>query len=277
MAIYLGVDGGGSGCRARAVDGAGASTPIFEAGPANVHTDPETALANIMEVVAAALRGHDLSDVKAVLGVAGASVESSAEGLRQRLPFPGALVVSDAVTAIRGAHGRADGLISAIGTGSVHASQRDGAVRRIGGHGFLLGDEGSGAWMGRRLLARALQAHDGLVPDSDLLRAVRAEFGGPAPMIAAARSAHPGEFARHAPRIIAADAAGDSAGVEILTAATEEIARAISVLQGDDPLPVAFAGGLGEVFAGRLRDRWTVVKAQGSALDGAIGLARELG
>ena len=56
------------------------------------------------------------------------------------------------------------------------------------------------------------------------------------------------------------------------------VAASIDRLAGNDPLPVCFHGGLGAVFAARLADRYAgrVREAKGTALDGALEMAREM-
>ena len=58
-------------------------------------------------------------------------------------------------------------------------------------------------------------------------------------------------------------------------AATAEVASAIDHLQSGDALAVTFLGGLGPAYADRLTNRWPVRAALGTALDGALILARE--
>jgi glucosamine kinase len=67
----------------------------------------------------------------------------------------------------------------------------------------------------------------------------------------------------------------DPAAREVVAQAVEDVAASIAVLQGDPPLPVTFIGGLGAAYAGRLAGRWEILPARGSALDGALMLARE--
>ncbi len=180
--------------------------------------------------------------------------------------------------ALKGALGEADGITAALGTGSVFGVQRRGAARMIGGWGFLLGDQGSGARIGRALYEAALLAHDGLAEATPLLRAVLAETGGAEGIVAFGQRAAPADFARQVPRVLAAAAAGDPAGAAILAEAEAAVARAIDRLQADGPLPVCFLGGLGPVFAERLAGRYPgLIRAPlGSALDGALALARGL-
>jgi glucosamine kinase len=282
MTLYLGIDGGGTGCRAAVARADGVVLGQGAAASANVFTDPEGARRNVVAAAEAALAaagGGRLGDLVAVLGLAGANVPERAERLAVGLPFARARVVSDALISARGALGAADGVTAALGTGSVFAAQRGGTVRVLGGWGFLLGDHGSGARLGRSLLEAALSAHDGLAAQTPLLAAVVAEAGGPEALVAWAQGARPVDFARYAPRLIAAEAEGDPAAGAILAAATAEVAAAIDHLLAPGPVAVCFLGGLGPVYAARLGPRYgaLVRAARGTALDGALALAREFG
>ena len=274
MTVFLGIDGGGTGCRAMASDAAGRILGQGRAGPANVNTDPVAARANILAAAAQALGGTDPAQVIAVLGLAGANIRSAAEALRASLPFARVQITTDAITAARGALGSADGIVAAMGTGSVFARQRDGQIRQFGGRGFLLGDEGSRAVLGRSLLARALRAEDGFAPMTPLLRGLLAEFDGVEGVIRFATTASPAAFAALAPRLI--DSA-DPAAEAILRPAVEEVRAILTTLQGDNPpLPVIFLGGLGPTYAARLAQDWPQRPALGSGLDGALAMAQAL-
>ncbi|MBP7002865.1 BadF/BadG/BcrA/BcrD ATPase family protein [Amaricoccus sp.] len=280
MTLYLGIDGGGTGCRAAVADADGVVLGEGAGGAANVFSDPEGARASVVAAAEAALAasgaGARLGELVAALGLAGANVRGRAEQLAEGLPFARARVVSDALISARGALGASDGVIAAMGTGSVFAAQRGGAVRTIGGWGFLLGDQASGARLGRSLCEAALLAHDGLAPGSKLLAAVVAEAGGPEELVAWARGARPADFAAFAPRMIAATDDDGAAG--ILDAAVADAAAAIDLLLAPGPGAVCFLGGLGPYYADRLATRYgaLVRPARGSALDGALALAREL-
>jgi glucosamine kinase len=277
--LYLGIDGGGTGCRAAVAD-ADRVLGRGEAAAANIWSDPAGARANIVAAAEAALAaagGGALGGLHAVLGLAGANVPEAVTRLGP-LPFARVRIESDALIALKGALGDADGVTAALGTGSVFGVQRGGRARMIGGWGFLLGDQGSGARMGRALLEAALLAHDGVAAGTPILAEVLAELGGPAAIVAFGQSARPADFARYAPRILAAEAAGDPAAAAIVREAEASVMGAIGRLMADGPLPVCFMGGLGAVFAERLAGRLPGLRApRGSGLDGALMLARGLG
>lgn len=285
MDLFLGVDGGGSGCRAALADGSGRILGRGAAGPANVRSDTEGTLTHILAALAGAVAeakaaGHlaedpDPARISALLGLAGANVTEAAERLAARLPFGRARVVSDGATALRGALGEADGILAAIGTGSVFARAYRGTVRQVGGRGFVLGDEASGAALGRELLADVLRADDGLIEQTPLLAEVLNEMGGDEAIISFSFRASPAEFAALAPRLIAS---ADPAAEAILRRATETLRSILLALQPEgEQLPVVFTGGLGAVYGARLGPRVVQRPPKGSALDGAVALALQMG
>lgn len=289
MTIFLGLDGGGSGCRAAAQRPDGSRTAVIAGGPANIFSGADAALRNIREAAYQAIITiapddalEDLKpDVVAVLGLAGAVEVNASERIKQALGFGTVHVVGDVEAALNGAFQSQDGLMSAIGTGTVHASKLNGTMKRVGGYGFLLGDEGGGAWMGRSLLSRVLHARDGLIASSNLTEQIWLEMGDLGSLLTFARNATPADFGTFAPRIIAAAEAGDSVACLIVDEAAQWIYQSIETLQTknkDKPvLPVAFTGGLGPFFAKRLTNHWPITEPLGSALDGALWMAHQLG
>ncbi|HRO12300.1 BadF/BadG/BcrA/BcrD ATPase family protein [Amaricoccus sp.] len=277
MELFLGMDGGGSGCRAAVADRQGRILGRGEGGAANIWSHPEGALASILATAgaAAAAAGVDPARLDAVLGLAGANMADARARLAGRLPFASVRIETDAVVALKGALGAADGIAATLGTGSVFGLQRGGAVRILGGWGFLLGDQGGGARLGRALLEAALLAHDGLAETTPLLAAVLAAHGGPEGIVAFGRRAAPADFAAEVPRLLAAEAAGDPAARAILREAEAAVAASIDRL-GAAPLPVCFLGGLGPEFARRLAPRYPgrIRPPLGSGLDGALAMAR---
>jgi glucosamine kinase len=182
-------------------------------------------------------------------------------------------VVTDGHVSVLGALGPEDGIVVAIGTGSVFVRQLAGQHHQIGGKGLVLGDEASGAWIGRRLLSLALRAMDGFRPMTPLLQDVLRDMGGAEGMIAFSIRARPSDFAALAGRVTGSE---DPAAREIMDEAKAECLRAIEVLQAEGSLPVVCLGGLAHVFAPVVARHHRVLPPRGTALDGAVLLSRRL-
>lgn len=278
MQYFLGVDGGGTGCRLRLSAPSGRVLAEVAEGPANIATDPQGAMHNILAGTRALLAAADLPDtavgaMTAGLGLAGVNV-SDAAAWAQGLPYARSRLVTDAWTSTRGALGAEDGIVAAIGTGSVFAAMRGGVYSQIGGWGFHLGDEGSGAVLGRMRLSATLRGVDGIAPLTPLGQATLDAMGGAGALPGFARSAAPADYARLAPALF--DAAADPMAGAILSAAAEDITRLIDRLQSCAVLPVTWTGGLGPLWAARIGDRWPQRAPCGTALDGAMALAFSL-
>lgn len=275
MTIFLGVDGGGTGCRVAVADARGRILGRATGGPANINTDVRGAAENILDATRIALAGSGIApqSLVATLGLAGGTMQQAIRELTARLPFARVQVVNDGVTAARGALGTDDGILAAMGTGSVFARQLGGRILQVGGRGFLMGDEGSAAVLGRALLARAMQAADGFVPMTQLLAALLDKMGGTVGIIAFGNHATPGDFGAFAPRVTDAD---DPAAVAIREAALDQVRHIIATLQAGRSLPVVFVGGLGAHYAAGLAGLWPQRAPRGDAVDGALLMARQM-
>ena len=280
MRLLLGIDGGGTGCRAALADADGQILARADGGPANIASDPDAALRNILAVakdalvhaVGSAAAAAELPRLRVVMGLAGANVTAGVARLRAGLPFTALRVESDALIALKGALRDGDGIVAAVGTGSVFARQLGGIITIIGGHGFVLGDEGSGAWLGRALLAASLRAVDGLCVMTPLLQSILDELGGAEGVIAFGFTARPVDFAYFARRIVGSE---DPVAKSLMIHADADFAASIAVLQPEPAVPVVFLGGLGLSIAPRFANRWNICPALGSGLDGALWLARQ--
>lgn len=275
MAFFLGIDGGGTGCRAALADSTGRICGRGTGGPANINTDVQRAADSIMEATRQAIADSnaDLRALIATLGLAGGTMQNAARQLAELLPFARVQIVNDGLTAARGALGADDGILVALGTGSVFAVQRGEQIRQTGGRGFLLGDEGSGAVLGRTLMAEAIRAEDGFAPMTPLLREILETHGGIEGIIAFGNTAHPVDFGALAPRIVASS---DPAAQRIFADAVAQIHARIDILQAGDSLPVVFVGGLGPFYAARLQGLWPIRPALGNSVDGAVAMARQM-
>lgn len=282
-ALFLGLDGGGTKCRARLRDGAGRLLGEGTGGPANLRLGPDAVWASILtacrEALAqAGLSEADLGRIHAGLGAAGAG-QASAEGrlLARPHPFASLAVETDAHTAWLGAFGGGDGAIVIVGTGSCGYGGTGGQCRYIGGWGYEISDEGSGAVIGRELLRHAVQAHDGRRPETPLARAAMAEFGDdPETLVDWVGTARPSDYARFAPLVLEHAQRCDPLAVALVQDAAAGIAAiALRLLALGAPALCLF-GGLAEPLLPWLPPpvRRAVVPPQADALDGAILLAR---
>jgi N-acetylglucosamine kinase-like BadF-type ATPase len=100
------------------------------------------------------------------LGLAGAGRESDRKeiiALFIETEFDKKITVdSDAMVALAGAFGTGPGIIIIAGTGAIcFGKSSDGKIVRAGGWGYLLGDEGSGYFIGREAIIAALKDLDG--------------------------------------------------------------------------------------------------------------------
>jgi len=283
----LALDLGKTGCRAtlwvrdRRTDAEGAGAPGLAAS-GGVMLAEAAALA----VARPLLRAAGIARVdRACIGAAGALAAPEAaiqlaERLATALPASEVAATSDAVASHAGAL-RGAGVVLAIGTGSVALALGDGLTHQADGWGPLLGDEGSGAWIGLRGARAALCAAAGRGPETALRRAAERVFGPLASLPAAVDGAT--VAARFAPEVARAAEAGDAVAGAILREAAEHLAAtACSAAAALPPgAPCAIVGGLARLsvlLMDRLEDLLVraglkLVPAQGTALDGARLLA----
>ncbi|MFF7893176.1 N-acetylglucosamine kinase [Streptomyces sp. NPDC007907] len=297
---FLAVDSGGSGLRA-VVGTAGRGPLARRMSGEPVRTgergiDPEHFMARLVPLVRAlTAETGALSLTTVVIGAAG--LASLGAGLRAELP--GALarewgvrrvaLAADAVTAYVGALGPLPGAVVAGGTGLIAVGTDLTGWRRADGWGHLLGDCGSGAWIGRAGLEAALRAHDGREDGSARLLACAEEEFGPVAGLPGAlypRPDRPAVLASFAPRV-AACADGDPVAAGILRAAARHMADSAAAVcpSGGEPR-VAVTGGLfklGDPLLGPLDEELARrlpqarrVPAEGDPLHGSVRIATDL-
>jgi len=169
------------------------------------------------------------------------------------LPQSQLLPSSDLQIALVGALGQRHGILLLAGTGSaVYGSAPDGRTRQIGGWGYLLGDAGSGYWIGARLLRQITKEYDAGGALTGLGQACLAELSlrQPREIIAwlyQAAAAPSTQMAGLAPFVLKMAAAGDDQAQSILEAAASRLVEKTQLMQRrlDYPTaPIAFAGGL---------------------------------
>ncbi|WGF89578.1 BadF/BadG/BcrA/BcrD ATPase family protein [Marinivivus vitaminiproducens] len=285
MDMLVGIDGGGTQCRARIrrLDG----TLIGEAtgGTANLLAGVDDAVATLTTVVGAALRTGGLAADRiaachAGLGLAGANVASLAASLRARaLPFASWTLESDAEVACRGAFPDRDGAIAILGTGTAYVVRAGGRFTSLGGWGMMVSDHGSGADLGRAALTAAVLALDGVTPRTGMCDAILREFQDDAGRVAVfADRALPRDFARFAPLVWDRADAGDPAASSIVRQATDDVERMLRRAIALGAPAIALLGGLAPRYTARLSPdlRALVAAPAGDAMEGGIDLARSV-
>jgi glucosamine kinase len=212
----------------------------------------------------------------ALLGLAGSNVGTYRQQLEAILPFPRCAVESDALIALEGALGSGDGAMAILGTGSAYMLRRGGVARTVGGWGFLVGDQGSGARIGRDLLEETLLGYDNIRPASPLTRALLAVFrDNPRDVVEFTTSAKPGDFGGFAPMVFEYAAKGDEVAEFILARAVADIEASLGVLDLANGEPLCLLGGLAPLYAPRLSERYRA-RLQApiqDALGGAVAMA----
>jgi glucosamine kinase len=279
--LVIGVDGGGSNCRLALDTG----THVYEVkcGSANVSTDLHGALGTLrngLESLAqsAGLTLDDLRHARAYLGLAGVVSPKIAATIAEALHMDDVVVEDDRIAAVVGALGDDDGAVIGIGTGSFLARRAHDHIELIGGWGFVLGDEASGADLGRKLLSRALHASDGLIKGSALTTEILDELNGPAGIIGFAATARPVDFAHIAPRIVAAAKAGDDVASTLMKDGATYIVSGLNRLGWKREERLCPIGGLAQQYADFLPANIAeaLSNPDDSALAGALSLARRL-
>lgn len=283
MRYVVGIDGGGTSCRAAIATVDGRILARSKGAAANIRTDLTRARASIVEATTIALSEAgieaELSDLGAVLGLAGANVGTYAKQLEAILPFGNSRVETDALIALEGAVGSGDGAMAILGTGTAYMVRHGEEARAIGGWGFQVGDQGSGARIGRDLLEETLLAHDGVRERSPLTDAVLAIYrNDPRDVVEFTTNAKPGDFGGFAPMVFQHAEQGDPVALAIVARAVAAIEASLNALdlRSDDPL--CLLGGLAPLFGPRLNEQYRALLRNPltDALGGAAAMAARL-
>jgi glucosamine kinase len=252
------------------------------AGPANTRIGLDALHATLLDVSmqaiqAAGLSTEDTGKIRCGMGIAGIT----RMGMKPKIqaltfPFANVQLTSDAMIANFGAHMGGDGAILIIGTGSVGLVKRGEDSFSIGGYGFPISDEGSGAALGLSAIRHALRALDGRTRPSPLSQAVTKQFDHAIPrVIAWMDDAAPGDYASFAPLVMDYADLGDEIALSIVRDAALHVERFIETILSRGAPRCVLMGGLAERMRPWLRVRIVaqLQDALGDALDGALILA----
>lgn len=269
MPLFLGIDGGATRTTALVTDAAGVERARVTGETAIVQImEPEVSAGIVADIARRALaEAGGAGERAAVLccAITGAGREPERTQLEQALARVGlaerVVVTTDAQCALQDAFGDGPGILLIAGTGSIAWGRGPaGRTDRVGGWGWILGDEGSGYAIGLAALHAVVHADDGRGPATSLTPAVLRATGADITrgLVTWAAEASKADIGALAPLVFAA-AGTDPVAAGILNHATADLAlhvRSLHERLGPWPGPaaVAFSGGL-IAPGGPLRDR----------------------
>lgn len=260
MKFYMGIDGGGSNVRVAIVSPskveAGQSFNENGVNPNIVGFDQ--AKLSIQATIRDALIKCNLSpdDIAAVgIGIAGAPNNLADTWLREVvggvLPHTYCVTSSDHEIALTGALGKPEGVLVLSGTGHlIYGATSDGRNATVGGWGFMIGDEGSGFWIGKQALQAVSRAFDGRGKPTMLESAIYAHMqidSGWGILDWVYRDLSPRRIAQLVPIVFDCAAQGDTIASNIIEEAAQELCLAAQTVMrrlAIEHPPFAFTGGL---------------------------------
>ena len=282
---YLGIDGGGTRCRVRIEDESGRLLGEAGSGPATTRIGVENAWRSIMDASEAAaaqagLKRDDFSRMHAGIGLAGLGRRGAEAALKKIAhPFASVVFISDGMAACLGAHSGADGAIVVAGTGSVGVGLIGGREIRLGGYGFPVSDEGSGADIGLQVVRQALRAADRRGEISPLLSEVLGAFDhDPYQAVAWSEEARSADYAALAPIVLRHANQGDPVGHRIIKRAADAIGDLLDLFLARGIDRLSLVGGLSEAITPWLTPdlRARLKRPDADAAAGALLVARRL-
>ncbi|WP_328426739.1 ATPase [Micromonospora sp. NBC_00389] len=265
--VVVGLDVGGTSTRATALTLTGERLGTGRAGGGNPTSHgADQAAAELLTALRGALADVDPTRVAAgTIGLAGAArlladpagraaFDRAWHDAGLRCPYA---VYGDALVAYASGTAAPDGTVLIAGTGAITAQVRDLRLDRVAdGHGWLLGDAGSGFWLGRESVRRLLADLDAGRTPGALTTAVLTELMGSAEIaprprdtvdatIQAVTRRPPVELARLAPLVVTAAADGEPVATALVTEAAAHLAESVNRIRPAGAVtPVVLGGGL---------------------------------
>ena len=255
----LGLDAGGTKTVCLLADARGLVVARARAGGANLQAAGELEVEKVLHaVMEEALADRAIVPAAICLGIAGVDRDDDAAvivGIMRRIGYKARFrVVNDALIALVAGAADNPGVVIIAGTGSIaYGRNARGEAARAGGWGYVLGDEGSGYWIGRQALRAVVRAADGRGRPTSLTPRILSHFEvmRPEELVREVyhRNLKPSALAAIARHVQEACAENDSVARSILDAgAAELVASAGSVIRqlemGDQSFPVFLAGGI---------------------------------
>ena len=262
---WLGIDGGGTNCRAAVTDDEGVVLGQGRADAANfIRVGLDAAIRQVKQAVheACAEAGIEPARITAAcVGLAGTSHpdhhRQMLAALKEALPISDITLETDARVALAGATGNQPGVVIIAGTGSIACGiDARGRFARAGGWGPAMGDEGSGSYIGRRALEAVVMAYDYRGEPTSMMEPILRHFGVStppelSPVIYDAPDKAMREIAELSRIVVRTAREGDNVAKEILQDAAIELARAAAAVieqlrMENDSFQVAYVGGVFE-------------------------------
>ncbi|AST56994.1 N-acetylglucosamine kinase [Thermoanaerobacterium thermosaccharolyticum] len=178
MKYVIGIDGGGTKSILTIKDVNGSFIMKGYGGTTNIRaTSKENVEISLSKLIENSIKNAnlDINDCAALcLGTAGAGVKEDKDTLKDIIKSIGIkgniIVTNDAEIVIAAGTGKMEGVALISGTGSIaYGINNEGLRVRVGGWGHVLGDEGSGYYIGLEAIKAALRYYDGREPYTELL------------------------------------------------------------------------------------------------------------
>lgn len=258
MAFFLGLDAGGTKTTAALGDETRVLARAVGGSIKPLRVSIEQAQENLSALLTeiSRLSGIDLRQITAsCVGTAGLRLPQTDGWMRQIISHcvGGAIeVCGDEEIALDAAFPGGPGVLVIAGTGSnILGRTSSGHRLTVGGWGPMLGDQGSGYWIGHQALRAALRARD-FQRRSPILDGVVA-FWKVSELADVINVAHSGaDFSLLAPLVVECAEEGDPVAIEVLISGgrmlgedAAEAFRQVRALEPDQPMPsIAFIGGI---------------------------------
>lgn len=279
---YVGIDGGGTSCRARIRDEQGNFIGEAKSGSANIMLGAEIAMESILDSITQAAQQGGLSEKQFAqmhvgLALAGAEHKSSWQKfMALSHPFASIVLNTDAYGACVGAHNGDDGAIMIAGTGSGGIYLQGSEQHVVGGREFPISDQGGGAVMGLRLIQQVLLAEDGIGEKTPLAEHVMAHFDNDVDQIVAwSKTALPRDYGQFSPAIFKHAEQGDSLAITMLKQTAADVEMFLVALNRKGATRICLMGSIAERIKAWLSppvQSW-VVTPQFDAIEGALMFA----
>lgn len=255
-APVIGIDAGGTATVTYLADADGRVIKEAQAPGANLQSDGEHGVERVLaESIAKVVDGR--TPVAAIcVGMAGVDRPEDLavmNGVLARVARnASAVIVNDALIALEAGVPGGPGTVLIAGTGSIaYGRDATGRAARAGGWGYVLGDEGSGYWLGRQALRAVVRAADGRGPGTALTPRVLAHYGVQSPQdlvrLMSGGGARPAAIATLAREVEAAADDRDAVAQRLVSDAARQLASAAeSVVRRLDlaRAPLLLSGGI---------------------------------